>query len=210
MGDRLLNGRYEKQEIRILKKFNKKKSISSFSVLELGGCLGVLSVIVNKMLFQKDKHVVIEANPELIPYLSFNKKHNNCFFHIENSIISNNSGTTQFMAYDKLIAESAHRMDNREKNKRIYNVKNITLNSLINKYKIIFDFMIVDIEGGELQFIKENMNYIKNNVKYLLIEIHEFLMYKNFEKICITMINNCSMDLLIKDGESFLFKNLDL
>jgi hypothetical protein len=65
----------------------------------------------------------------------------------------------------------------------------------------------MDIEGGELDFLEENKDYIKNNVKYLLIEIHEFLMYKGYENKCLDIIKESNMKLIKKDGISFLFKN---
>ena len=64
----------------------------------------------------------------------------------------------------------------------------------------------MDIEGGELEFIHQNKDYIKNNVKYLMVEIHEFLMYKYFQSQCINILTKeCNMKLIYQDGISFLF-----
>ena len=60
----------------------------------------------------KKNHVVVEANPELIKYLKYNRNKNNCLFNIENCFISNKLGSTYFKAYDKLVAGSVHRKDN--------------------------------------------------------------------------------------------------
>ena len=37
-------------------------------VLELGGCLGIISCHINEKLINKKNHVVLEANPSLIGY----------------------------------------------------------------------------------------------------------------------------------------------
>ena len=206
MGNRMLNNNYEKEEIKIITSVIDKNELKNLKVLELGGCLGVVSTITNYFLSNKKNHVIIEANPELIKYLEFNKDRNNCLFHIENYFISNKPGSTYFKAYDKLVAGSAHRKDNLEKNQRTYLIKNVTLDSLVKKYDI-FDFIIMDIEGGELEFLYQNIEYIKNNVKYLMVEIHEFLMYKHFQIQCINVIiKECNMRLIYQDGISFLFK----
>lgn len=207
MGNRMNKKRYENEEINMILLEIPRYEFEKLSILELGGCLGVVSVISNNLLINKNNHVVIEANPELLPILIHNKKRNNSHFNIENCIISENKTNTNFKAYDKVVAGSAHRMDNREKNERVYSIKNKTLKSLVNKY-CLFDCIIMDIEGGELDFLIENSYYIKTNVKYIIIEIHEFLMYKNFEKKCLNILQNeCNMVLVKQNGISFLYKN---
>lgn len=205
MGIRMNKGVYEKEEINMILGIPRYE-FEKLSILELGGCLGVVSVISNNLLIDKNNHVVIEANPELIPILIHNKKKNNSHFKIENCIISDKKNDTKFKVYDKVVAGSAHRLDNREKNPRVYSIKNKTLKSLVNKY-CLFDCLIIDIEGGELDFLIENSDYIKKNVKYIIIEIHEFLMYKNFQKKCLNILENeCNMVLVKQNGISFLYK----
>ena len=72
MGGRMKLGKYEVEEIKLLELI---PDINRLSVLELGGCLGVVSVILNKKLDNPEKHIVIEANPKLIKYLEHNKYH---------------------------------------------------------------------------------------------------------------------------------------
>lgn len=202
MSKRMKNNTYEKEEIELLKSV----PIENLKVLDIGACLGILSIIVNNKLLNKNNHVAVEANPKLIPLLTQNKNNNKCKFKIENSIISKKSNGI-FYSYDKLVAGSAHRKDNREKNKTKHIVNVISLENLILKYNIIFNFIIMDIEGGELEFIKENKDYIKKNVKYILVEIHEFLMYNNYENECKNLLKNIGMKLIKKDGTSFLYYN---
>jgi len=57
------------------------------AVLELGGCLGVLSCTINKRLGDPTKHVVLEANPALIPYLRGNREINRAAFIVTNSVV---------------------------------------------------------------------------------------------------------------------------
>ncbi|MFN0015682.1 MAG: hypothetical protein ACKVU2_14130, partial [Saprospiraceae bacterium] len=78
-------GFYEREERRHLKKYLKPDS----TILELGGCLGVVSCIANKLLQNPEQHVVVEANPNLIRHLERNKAHTGSAFAIEHCVISN-------------------------------------------------------------------------------------------------------------------------
>lgn len=201
MGKRMVKKKYEKQEIFLL---NEIPNIATMSVLELGGCLGVVSVATNQMLENKNNHIVVEANPKMIRYLQHNRSLNNCRFQIENAIISD-SHDGVFYSYDKLVAGSAHRMDSKEKNKTKHIVNVISYKDLVSKYKIEFDVLIIDIEGGELEILKEIREI--NSIKYIMIEIHEKLMYPGFRKECFDVLENMEFILIKRCGkESFLFK----
>jgi FkbM family methyltransferase len=200
MGDRMKRGIYESQEISLISKI---PNLSKMSVLELGGCLGVLAVIVNKKLDDPNKHIVIEANPKLINNLEHNRNINNAKFTILNALISNNSNDV-FYSYDKVVAGSSHRMDDREENKTQHKVNVITLPNLMKKFDIKFDVILIDIEGGELQFLQELLCF-NIFIKYIMVEIHEFIMYAGYEQECLDVLNKLGLKLIAKDGISFLF-----
>ena len=61
---------------------------SNDSVLELGGSIGRNSFIINSLLKDKSKHVVIEPSTQEISELTRNKTDNNLDFSIENVAIS--------------------------------------------------------------------------------------------------------------------------
>jgi len=75
---------YEEEETRHLS----QQLSPDAKVLELGACLGYVSCLTNKLLNDNTKHVVLEANPNLIPSILRNKKENSCGFQIENTVIS--------------------------------------------------------------------------------------------------------------------------
>ena len=72
------DGTYEKKERYLIKKYLKPTD----RVLELGGGVGVVSCMTNKILSDPKAHIVIEANPNLIPTLETNRDRNNCKFKI--------------------------------------------------------------------------------------------------------------------------------
>jgi len=80
--EEFVSGNYELQERKLITKYIK----SSDRVLELGGGVGAVSCMLNKKLADQSKHLVIEANPELIPILEHNGINNNCRFKTLNCI----------------------------------------------------------------------------------------------------------------------------
>ena len=98
----------------------------------MGACLGVVSIIVNKKLNNKEHHVCVEANTDLIPVLQKNRDNNDCKFKIENSIISKTSDGV-FYIYDNVVAGSAHRRDNYNNKKKKIKINVLKLPELIKK-----------------------------------------------------------------------------
>lgn len=198
MGVRMINGRYERQEIGLIDKI---PYIENMSVLELGACLGAVSVVINKKLKNPENHIAVEANPKLIRYLEHNKNLNNCKFKVENAMISSRSDGV-FYSYDKLVAGSAHRRDNREKNKTKHIVDVMSLKELMDKYKISFDVIVLDIEGGELEFLEDMGD---TDVKYIMVELHEGQMYRGFDSKCLQLLEHRGMVQVAKNQKSFLY-----
>jgi predicted O-methyltransferase YrrM len=71
--------------LRIVSRFRMQTTKASFfglpaalrpeeRVLELGGCLGVVSCSINTLLRDPSRHVVVEANPKLLAYLYENRR----------------------------------------------------------------------------------------------------------------------------------------
>jgi len=152
---------YEKQERRYLKQFLPKNA----TVLELGACLGVVSCITNRLLDHPERHVVVEANPNLVPIIEENKSRNQCGFHIEHCIVSKNPVNEFFIG--KNILTSSNRRHSTEK----ISVAGKTVADLEGKYGLKFDLLMMDIEGGELDFLRENREKLKE-LKLIFMEVH--------------------------------------
>ena len=69
--NRFKDNSYEKNEYYLLNKYINKND----NILELGSCLGFLSIVSSKKV---NKIISVEANPELYKALLKTKKDNNC------------------------------------------------------------------------------------------------------------------------------------
>lgn len=199
MGNRMKVNKYEVEELELIKSI---PDIQNLTVLELGGCLGVVSVSINSKLLHQANHVVIEANPNLKRYLEHNRELNKCGYVVKNCILSKSSDGV-FYSYDKLVAGSAHRLDNRESNKVKHIVEVTTPKQLEKEYNLVFDFLVIDIEGGELEFFED---FDLTNFKYILVELHENLMYSGFNKQCLDLLTEKGFKRLKAIGSSILLK----
>jgi FkbM family methyltransferase len=152
---------YEKQERRYLKKYLDPNA----TVLELGACLGVVSCVTNRLLQHKERHVVVEANPNLIQFIEQNRNHNQLGFHVENCMVSNQKKNVFYLGKTILMSS------NRRKSTTPITVPGKTLSELETAYGMKFDTLVMDIEGGELNFLRENRIWL-SQLQMLMMEVH--------------------------------------
>lgn len=190
-------GFYEREERRHLKKYLDPQA----SVLELGGCLGVIACITNKMLRNPKQHVVVEANPELIEHLERNKNHTDSSFAIEHCIVSNKPEITFFIG-DSILGSSARRQSQRK-----VTVHGKTVAELERTHQIRFDTLVMDIEGAELEFLRENREWLRQ-VNTVIAEIHEHPDYLTNEEVaeCKMILEQAGLRLEVVDGLTWVLK----
>ena len=86
---RFLFGRYERPERELLRTYIEPAR----PVIELGGGLGVIACLINRRLHDPERHVVVEANPSLLPVIDANRRRNDARFSIVHGAIAY-GGTT--------------------------------------------------------------------------------------------------------------------
>ena len=182
---------YEKEEREYLPKYLSANA----KVLELGSCLGYISCITNKILKEKDKHVVLEANSNLIEWIEKNRDANGCGFAVENSIISHHE-KNEFYIHKLIVGGSTKR----ETPNRV-EVKGVSFSSLKKKYGVNFDTLIMDIEGGELELFREHKDSISDFNK-IFFEVHPFanILTKSEAKECEDILTSIGFNNVLKDG----------
>lgn len=182
---------YEKRERRYLKKYLDPES----SVLELGGCIGIVASVANSLLRFPERHVVVEANPELIPYIERNKAHTGSSFIIENCMVSANPENDFYIG--PTIGESSVR---RKSLKKI-SVPGVTIASIEQKHQLKFNVLIIDIEGAELDFLRENKSWL-SGLNTVIMEIHphpEMLTDAEVAE-CRSILEDAGLHLRVQDG----------
>lgn len=140
---RMTGNKWESAEARAIQSID-----SNASVLDLGGCIGIISCLINKKLQNPNNHVVLEANPRLIYSLTGIRDENLCKFQIENSILGEHVidkmkfFVNPYHAMDGSIFPSSKRTIETE-------ISQTTIVELEKKYSLNFNTFICDIEGAE-------------------------------------------------------------
>jgi FkbM family methyltransferase len=155
-------------------------------VLELGAGLGHITSLMSSMC----KHVIaVEANPELEPSLQMTIKTNNLQnVTYVNGFISNTKKNILFNTYNLIVAGSADRKDNAlqwSTTKKQYNLSCISIDEVPNISLV--NTLVMDIEGGELNFLQENSKLLQQ-CDTALIELHESMMFPGFAKKCLQVL----------------------
>jgi FkbM family methyltransferase len=161
LAERLASGAWEHEEITLLHKYLRPED----SVLEMGACIGVLSVVTHSMLAKSSRHTVIEADPKLISALARNRDLNGCDFEIINAIAGVPDGTEQTFRTSGFILGGSQF-------KETGGVVSLPVVGL-SQFKDDHDFLIMDIEGGEYRFIDTFLEDLRGFSK-VMIEFHPF------------------------------------
>jgi len=188
---------YEEEEARYLSEYLEPTS----KVLELGACLGYVSCLANRLLIDNTRHVVLEANPKLIPSIVLNKKENSCGFHIENVIISKDKDN-DFYVHDLIVGGSSKRKTDRK-----ITVEGVDFEQLRRKYDMAFNVLIMDIEGGELELLRNFKEDIAD-FGQIFVELHPFagILSKEEAQECEAILASLSFEIVLRDGNFQIWK----
>ena len=158
-----LSNSYEAEERELIRTFIRPED----RVLELGGCLGIVSCVTNKLLNDKTHHVVVEGNPFCIPAIHRNRNLNQCGFLIENCAVSNQTEATFYLHPVWVVGGTTQR-----KTSLPVRLPGRSLTELHNRYGP-FNTLIMDIEGSELEIFEKATDTLKL-YRLVIVELHDW------------------------------------
>jgi FkbM family methyltransferase len=160
----LLLGGYERAEREILKAYLNR----SLPVVELGGSIGVVSCVTNRLLRDPRKHVVVEANPDLIGVMTENRERNGCMFSVVNRALAyDNDSTTFYVDSHDFLASSVQ-----VKTQWAVEVPVISLERILEEHGFHTCSLVCDIEGGEIELVRREQQALQQHVVMIIVEIH--------------------------------------
>jgi FkbM family methyltransferase len=132
------------------------------TVLELGGCIGVVSCVVNRVLQNPSRHLVVEGNSGVIPVLQRNRDVNQCAFRIVHGVVTRVSQPRMSVGMV---------MDSNQLAANGVEVPALSIEDLENAHGMRFDALVMDIEGGEYRLLQENSERLLS-LNAAIIEFH--------------------------------------
>lgn len=155
-------GQHESQEIAMVRRY----LVAGLPVIELGGGIGVVACIINRKLASPLDHIVLEANPDLIPTLDANRRINQCEFQIRNAALAYGGPDIALsigsFAASRVGGEGARQV----------RVATTTLAQLLQQSGFAQVNLVTDIEGAEVQLVEQEGQLLRQRVRTLILETH--------------------------------------
>lgn len=165
----LLKEDYEEFERRAVMQYADREH----PVIELGGCIGAVACITNRVLKHPASHVVVEANPIVLPLLKENRIINQCSFEILHAAIAYGHNSVMFSPSRDLRASSLYVPDAG----RPVAVRALQLRTIVSEKNYERFTLICDIEGHEYDLVLNEPDVLQK-VSTLILEIHAGLIGK--------------------------------
>ena len=159
----LLNKTYEDFERRAVLQYLRPE----IPVIELGGCIGVVACITNKLLNNPADHVVVEANPNVLSHLNENRTANQCEFEVLNAAIAYDTKTVTFVPSMDFWGSSLEQKNGGEP----VTVGTVQLRDIVSKKGFKSFTLICDIEGYEYDLVQHEADLLRN-ADTIMIETH--------------------------------------
>lgn len=185
---RFLLHTYEARELKMVRQFVRPDD----RVLELGGCLGVVSCVTNRRLRAPAHHVVVEPTPAGVMAMRRNREINRASFQIESCAVSGDAG-------GKFVLDSANitggRLQTSPQEPGGIPVK--SLRQLWQQHGP-FDVLICDIEGGELEVFEQSADLFRS-LRLVIVELHDFLISDAGVRRCQAVMREAGLELVAED-----------
>ena len=161
--------------------------------MELGACVGVVSCVTNRLLKDRTRHLVVEANPFLIPWLFRNREANNAGFIVEHCAAGKPPEVTFYVHPTVIVEGSAER-----KTGRGFRLPSRSFLELHERYGP-FNTLIMDVEGSEGDLLAVAQELL---VKYrlVIVELHGWIIGEDKVEACRQILANSGMRLVGKAG----------
>ena len=159
----LVTGNYEAGERRAIARYLRR----DLPVVELGGSMGVVACVTNKLLQNRKAHLVVEANPLAIPHLELNRALNACKFEIVNQAIAYGSETVTFRPSSSMCGNSI----TEDGDQPPVTVQTAQLGELTRNRGFSRFNLVCDIEGVEYDLVCQEPEVLKN-ADTLIMETH--------------------------------------
>jgi FkbM family methyltransferase len=178
-------GDYEAEERTLIKTYLRP----SDRVLEFGACLGIVSCVTNRLLEDRSAHVVVEANPLLVPSIYRNREINKAGFLIEHCAVSNKPEETFYLHPVYIVGGTSQRETDRP-----VRLPGRSLRELEERYGP-FTTLIIDIEGSEGDVFESSQD-ILSRYRLVIAEMHPWAIGEAGVQRC--------RDILTKAGLKFM------
>jgi len=161
--DLLLSGRYELPERTAIRKYLRRDE----PVVEFGANMGVVACTTNRLLRDPPRHLVVEANPDLIPLLNTHKRMNSSVFSVWHGAVAYGMPKISFAIQSDTLASSLHLAGG-----RVVTVPTVTLAEILRERSFERAAVVCDIEGAEFALLEHEATTLSRYCTTFIVEVH--------------------------------------
>jgi FkbM family methyltransferase len=197
----LLSGKHEKPERLLVRKYVNP----DLPLVDLGGALGVVSCVANKLLTRPEQHVVVEANPALIPVLLGNRDRNGCRFKVLNRAIGYDRSVIRLHLNKNVLMSSVH-----GGTEDPVDVPATTLRRILDDHGFRRCTLICDIEGAEVELVRHEARTLSTCVETLIMEVHDRLVGDEECAVLFETLEQAGFRVAERTWDSVAYRNIGL
>lgn len=196
-----LQGDYELPERTAIKNHLK----ADLPIVEFGGSVGVVSCHANKMLRDPRQHVVIEANPDLVPLLEKNRERNGCAFTVLNRALGYGGETIRFQLNQDFWASNTSVDTGRS-----VEIPTISFGEVIEQFGFERCTVVCDVEGAEVDLVKHEGTLLQAYVDTLIVEVHPWCIAQPVIDDMLQRLSDLGFVVLDRTADNFVMQNTTL
>jgi FkbM family methyltransferase len=196
----LVFGVYERSERDAVNRFLSP----DYPVIELGAGIGVVSCISNKRLSNPTAHIVVEANPKMIPLIEHNKTLNQCDFRILHAAILYTDRLQTMIHPAKHFDSTSVFLPNRDTG---VGVATMTLRQVVDIGQFTQFVLICDVEGSEIEIIKNEIDLLKQRTVMIIVELHPHLRGTDTTDETLDLLRRADFNIVYSDMSVYTLLN---
>jgi FkbM family methyltransferase len=202
----LFFGLYESSEIGLARKWIPR----GIPLIEFGASIGVVSCITNRLLRKPTDHVVVEANSRIVPTLEKNRDLNKCSFSVKNAALSYGVDTVEFYVSRFFVQSSVHDRGNNTSVK--ITVPTVSLAKVLDQYGYKTVSLVVDVEGTEIDLIKNEGQLLRERVATFILETHPNIVGDAATQEMLATIKSLGFEMVdaVSDYSVMVFRNTSM
>lgn len=194
----LLSGLHEEPERLALARFLDPR----LPAVEFGGCIGVVACLTNVRLEDPARHVVVEANPDLLGLLAANRDRNGCRFEVLHRAVAYGAGEVTFNVAENVLESSVQA----PATKRV-TVPAVTLKGILDGRGFERCTLVCDIEGGEAELVENELDVLRERVAVFIAEVHERQLGAEATARMLAALDRIGFEQVFAQDETYVFRN---
>jgi FkbM family methyltransferase len=174
-------------------------------IVEFGGSIGVMACVSQLYFGKPPTHVVVEANPAVIPVLKRNRDLNQGHFEVIVAALAYGASEISFHVHPKFVSSSLHALAGQTTE---VVVPTINLQTLLEQHGIHGQIILFcDVEGAELDLVEHELDLLQSRVKYFGLEVHPHLTDSESVTEMLNQLQTAGFRQVYQRKHNFLFIN---